>query len=119
MGIVTRWVGAAALCASVFACSHRAKPSQGSGPPAKTIVRVENQGFADMTVYVVVGGQRVRLGLATGSSTSRFTIPAYLIGNGIQQLRFIADPVGSNRLPVSDEISVQPGDEVVLTIPPS
>jgi hypothetical protein len=114
-----RGIGAAALCVSVFACSHRAKPNQGSGPPAKTTVRVENQGFADMTVYVLVGGQRVRLGLATGSSTTNFTIPGYLVGNGIQQLRFIADPVGSNRLPVSDEISVTPGDEVVLTIPPT
>jgi hypothetical protein len=114
-----RGIGMVALCVSVFACSHRAKPNQGSGPPEKTSVRVDNQSFADMTVYVVAGGQRIRLGLATGSSTSKFTIPAYLIGNGIQQLRFIADPVGSNRMPVSDEISVSAGDEVVLTIPPT
>lgn len=119
MGIVMRGIGAVALCASVFACSHRAKPNQGGGPPPRTTVRVENQSFADMTVYAVVGGQRIRLGLATGSSNSTFTIPAYLVGNGIQQIRFIADPVGSNRLPVSDEISVRAGDEVVLTIPPT
>jgi hypothetical protein len=33
-------------------------------------------------------------------------------------LRFIADPIGSNRAGVSEEIMVTPGDSVVLTIPP-
>ena len=119
MGTVMRAIGAATLCVSVFACSHRAKPNTESGPPQKTTVTVDNQSFLDMTVYVIVGGQRIRLGQATGSSKSTFTIPAYLIGNGIQQLRFIADPIGGNRLPVSEEISVTAGDEVVLTIPPT
>jgi hypothetical protein len=32
-------------------------------------------------------------------------------------LRFLADPIGGNRAPVSDEIAVEPGDEVTLTIP--
>jgi len=72
-----------------------------------------------MTVYVISGGQRIRLGQATGNSKSKFTIPAYLIGYGIQPLRFLADPIGGNRLPVSEEINVTAGDEVVLTIPPS
>ena len=31
---------------------------------------------------------------------------------------FLADPIGSTRTPVTNEISVTPGDEVVLTIPP-
>jgi hypothetical protein len=33
-------------------------------------------------------------------------------------LRFIADPIGGNRASVSQEITVVPGDTVVLTIPP-
>lgn len=119
MGTVMRAIGAAALCVSVFACSHRAKPNTSGGAPAKTTVTVDNQSFLDMTVYVLAGGQRIRLGQATGSSKSTFTIPAYLLGSGIQPLRFIADPIGGSRLPVSEEINVSPGDEVVLTIPPS
>jgi hypothetical protein len=72
-----------------------------------------------MTVYVLSGGQRIRLGQATGSSKSKFTIPSYLIGYGIQPLRFLADPIGGNRLPISEEINVKAGDEVILTIPPT
>ena len=86
-------------------------------PQPRTTLRVENQGFADMTIYAIRSGQRVRLGNAPGNSTMTFTIPSNLIF-GATPLRFLADPIGSNRTPVSDEITVQPGDQVRLVIPP-
>ena len=43
------------------------------------MLEVENRGFADMVIYALNGGQRTRLGLATGNSTKSFSIPAYLI----------------------------------------
>lgn len=81
------------------------------------MVEVQNQGFADMVIYAVNGGQRIRLGLATGNSTKTFTIPRQLV-RGAGPIRFLADPVGSNRTPVSEEMTVQPGEVVTLTIPP-
>jgi hypothetical protein len=39
--------------------------------------------------------------------------------SGITTLRFFADPIGGNRTPVSEEITVQEGDEVGLRIPPT
>jgi hypothetical protein len=81
------------------------------------MVQVQNQGFTDMVIYAVSGSQRVRLGIATGNSTQTFTIPRYLV-RGAGPLRFLADPVGSDRAPVSEELTVQPGDLVTLTIPP-
>ena len=86
-------------------------------PQPRTTVRVENQGFADMTIYAIRSGQRVRLGQASGNSTTTFTIPANLIF-GATPLRFLADPIGGRRTPVSEEITVQPGDQVRLVIPP-
>ena len=47
-----------------------------------------------------------------------FVIPSNLIF-GSTPLRFMADPIGRSRTPVSQEITVSPGDEVLLTIPPS
>jgi hypothetical protein len=81
------------------------------------MVQVENQGFTDMVIYAVSGGQRVRLGLATGNSTKSFTIPRYLL-SGAGPIRFLADPIGGSRTPVSEEMSVRAGDVVTLTIPP-
>lgn len=81
------------------------------------MVQVENQGFTDMVIYAVNGSQRIRLGLATGHSTKNFTIPRHLV-RGAGPIRFLADPIGGNRTPVSEELTVQPGDIVTLTIPP-
>ena len=84
---------------------------------ASTMV-VDNQGFFDMTIYVLEGGSvRRRLGTATGSSKTRITIPRTLVGSG-RDLQFLADPIGGRRNSVSQRIFVRPGDQVVLTILP-
>jgi len=86
-------------------------------PNVATILIVDNQSFPDMTIYAIEGGRRVRLGLAGGNTRTRFTLPKYLV-RSLTMLRFQADPIGSARAPVSDEILVSPGDEVMLRIPP-
>lgn len=85
---------------------------------APTMLRVDNRAFSDMTIYVLRSSQRIRLGIAAGNSTTRFQIPSYVIF-GATPLRFLADPIGAAGTPVSEEITVQPGDEVVLMIPPA
>ena len=115
---MTRLALIAALAVS-WACP---KPSQTGedddlAPRAETMVRVENQDFLDMNVYVVRSGQRIRLGNVSGLSTRVLPIPPSLVGGGAE-LRFLVDPVGSNRTPISHEIFVQPGDVVELLIPP-
>ena len=87
-------------------------------PNTPTLLIVDNQSFPDMTIYALEGGRRVRLGLAGGNSQTKFTLPKYLV-RSMTSIRFQADPIGSNRAPVSDEISVSPGDEVTLRIPPA
>jgi len=106
----------AMLGVALVACGG-SKSRSAPSPQPRTSVRVENQGFSDMTIYAIRSGQRVRLGIAPGNSTTPFTIPANLIF-GATPLRFLADPIGSNRTPVSDEITVQPGDQVRLVLPP-
>jgi hypothetical protein len=86
-------------------------------PNAETTIKVDNQASLDMTIYILRGSERIRLGTATGLSTKTFTIPKNVLF-GATPLRFLADPIGSNRTPVSDEIVVVPGDQVTLRIPP-
>ena len=99
------------------ACSGNKKEDVAAEPVEPTHLRVDNRAYLDMTIYVYRSSQRVRLGTATGNSVTRLTIPANLIF-GATPLRFMADPIGGNRTPISSEITVAPGDEVVLTIPP-
>ena len=106
------------MLALVIAAGCGGRSAQTSANPDNpATLQVENQGFADMVIYAVNGGQRVRLGTATGNSTKSFAVPSYLIRAG-GALRFLADPIGGSRTPVSEEILVQPGDVVTLTIPP-
>jgi hypothetical protein len=104
---------------TLSACGGR--QASGSTAPerdAESTLTVENLGFADATVYAVTGtGSRVRLGLVNGNSTQRLTLPGYLVRGG-DQLRFLADPIGGSQGPVTEELFVGPGDNVVLTIPP-
>jgi hypothetical protein len=98
------------------ACAGRTQDTD-LEPTESAMVEVQNHGFTDMVIYAVHGGQRLRLGLATGNSTKTFTIPRHLV-RGAAPIRFLADPIGGNRTPVSEELTVQPGDVVTLTIPP-
>src|SRR5688572_25208336 len=91
--------------------------SRASGQPATTL-KVENRAFLDMVIYLIVdGSRRTRLGTATGNTTTVLTIPATYI-HGSAELQFVADPVGSPTRSISERIFVNPGDSVVMIIPP-
>lgn len=105
-----------AACLIAPACASTGTNSSAAKRP-DTTVSVDNQATLDMTVYVLRGSQRVRLGTATALSKTQFTIPQGIVF-GATSLRFLADPIGSSRTPVSDEIMVTEGEEVELKIPP-
>ena len=87
--------------------------------PQRTVLKVENQGFPDMNIFVLPeASNRIRLGTVTGTSNAYFTLPEYVI-RGTRELRFQALPIATPRGPVSQSIMVTPGDTVVLTIPPT
>lgn len=84
----------------------------------RTVLKVENQGFPDMNVFVFPeASNRIRLGTVTGTSNAYFTLPANVV-RGTRELRFQALPIATQRGPISQSIMVTPGDTVVLTIPP-
>ncbi len=103
------------------ACAGSRGPGDASpeaGPVKTAAVEVRNLGFADMTLYAITAtGTRVRLGVVTGNSTQRLTLSSHLVRGG-GRLRFLADPIGGSRTPVSEELFVAAGETVTLTIPP-
>ena len=115
-----RLAAAVAMIATVAACSHNAKRAGDSDDlHLTTRVHVENRAFLDMNVYVITdGGGRTRLGTVTGNTDQDFVIPEYVVGPA-NQVRFLVEPIGSNRAPVSNSLSVRPGETVTLTIPPN
>jgi hypothetical protein len=107
---------AAVLVLLVPACNKLA-PKDEPVPVAEAILEVDNRGFYDMTIYVLRAGTRQRIGIASGLRVTTFSLKRNIIGNG-GDLQFMADPIGGNRTPVSQQIMVQPGEIVRLTIMP-
>ena len=111
---------AALLLLLVAACAGNRRPGTPSDETAstRTTVRIENQGWSQAVIYIDHLSQRVRLGEVEAHSTRTFTIPPDVIGVG-RNVRFIADPIGSNRTAQSFDLQVVQGDELHLTIPPT
>jgi hypothetical protein len=117
---LTRLATLVAVLATVAACNHTARPGRDdNGAQLESRVRVENQAFLDMNVYIISdGGGRQRLGTVTGNTSQEFVIPPYIIGPA-NSIRMLVEPIGSNRASVSSSLSVQPGQTVTWTIPPN
>jgi hypothetical protein len=103
--------------AMLAACASSSTTASQVRDQAATVV-VDNQSVLDMNIYAIRGGQRVRLGTANSLRKTKLTIPASMVF-GTSMLRFLADPIGSTRAPISEEISVTAGDEIGLMIPPA
>ncbi len=106
------------LAVALAACARAANPAtdEEPTPSGETAVNVENQSYLDMNIYLIRSGARNRLGTVPGLSSRLFRIPPALVGGGAD-LQFLADPIGSNRTPISERMWVKPGDLVELVIP--
>ncbi|MEO8879760.1 MAG: hypothetical protein ABI446_05140 [Gemmatimonadaceae bacterium] len=108
-------IGLLLAIASATACRSAGASAASGNERTTTTIDIQNNDFNDMTIYAVTNGQRVRLGIAPGNKTTVLTIPRYIL-NGTTYLRFLANPLAGNRSPVSEEIDVSTGDQLVMII---
>jgi hypothetical protein len=107
---------AVALSGPAAACHRPAVASV--NPQAEVAVSVNNQNFLDADIFIVRGTQRIRLGMVPGLSSRVLMVRPELIGY-TQDVRFEVHQIGGRGDPITETISVRPGDVVHLTIPPS
>lgn len=105
-----------ALVAAVGGCHGRAAAPP--SPHAEIAVAVDNRNFLDMDVYIVRSGQRIRIGTVPGLSSRILMVRPEIVGLGTE-VQFEVHPIGSAQNPISETITVHPGDVINLTIPPS
>lgn len=104
------------LALAAVACHRRATAPL--NPQAETALTVDNQNFLDMNVYLVRSGQRIRLGMVPGLSKQILMVKPELIGYGTE-VQVEVHPIGGRGNPISETISVKPGDVIQITIPPN
>lgn len=104
-----------ALAFLLGGCGRGQKEENRPLPLGPTSLRVENNNWLDVTIYVVHDGQRSRLGAATAAKTTNFAIQPALLGQ-LGAIRLIADPVGASTSIASPTVVVKPGSRLVWTL---
>ncbi len=107
-----------AVVLAATACSHRGRSSYASEPPPDVTLQVTNHNFLDVTVFVLHEGQRIRMGLATGSSSQSFTIPGRLVAlsHEIALLGVLGEAIGSSERARTEILTVRPGQRIEWTL---
>lgn len=115
MGTFRNVLVTAAMAATLGACAPATEQAQLNSPERETTLVVENNNWQDMTIYVLSGTQRSRVGSVSSMTTARFKLSSGITGN-YGQLRLLADPIGSNRTFSLPLINVVPGAQVQVRL---
>lgn len=106
----------ATLAALAAACrgapSNAVRPQ--SAPVEAVTVRVENRYRADVTVLVLRGSVRTRLGTIVTAGSAMFRLPATYVGDA-SGFYLIADPVGGTAVR-SDRVIVHGGERITWSL---
>ena len=115
-----RWFLAGSISLMLCGCGRRIEPAPSSVSPQEGTTQLEviNRSSSDMDIYIVRGGQQIRLGLAPGNETTRFVlVPGQVAGVGLTH--FQANPITGLGKPIGSEpVMLRLGDVVTLNIPP-
>jgi hypothetical protein len=101
---------AAALLAGGCAHGNAARSDDVAVEP-QVMVRVENNNWSDMNVYVLRSGTRQRLGSVSSMTTAKFKLPRHVLVS-TEPVRLLADPVGSSRGILSPPLLLNAGQVV-------
>ncbi len=107
------------------ACAGKAPGGSSPGPDSVTVqeeltnaevtIVIVNHNLLDMTIYLIRGGNRERLGIAQGLSTRVFSLPWRRV-EGRGEIRLAGDPIGQNNTIRTEYLIVRPGSIVEWAI---
>ena len=95
--------------------ASRSHTSTAPEPSATEIpVKIDNQNFSDMDIYVLRSGTRWLIGHAGGLAKTTLTIPNQARGDG--RVRLLAEPIGGARRIATPTLVVPRGQSIFWTI---
>jgi len=112
-----RAVGLVLLMAlTVFACRKRdAETRPAPDPNTPVPVEIESHFMGDVTIYLVRGSMRQRLGMVTALGSAEYTFPwRWLSQSGTSRL--MAYPIAGARAQLSEPLILQPGQWIKWTL---
>jgi hypothetical protein len=112
-----RAVGLSLLMAlTVLGCRKRdAETRPAPDPNLPVPVQIENHFMGDVTIYLVRGSLRQRLGMVTALGSAEYTFPwRWLSQSGTSRL--MAYPIAGARAQLSEPLILQPGQWIKWTL---
>ena len=80
-----------------------------------TTIKVTNNNWANVNVFILRGGTRYRLGMVTSMATTVFRLPEVaVLSQG--DVRLMVDPIGSDQPYLTQPLVVNPGDKVEFNV---
>lgn len=114
---IRRWTAALALllvAASLSACGLRSRQGPASGRQ-EVRVQVTNNNWSQVVVYAMRDGTRWRLGEVSTMRTRTFPLDRSM-QMGAGGMEILVDPLGSSEAYLTDRITVNPGETIVLHV---
>lgn len=108
----------AGLCLTAVDCRHGSSIGQQaaeSGLNGAITLRVVNHSWLDVTVFLLQGNHRERVGNATATSTTEFHIALRRLSLG-RDYQLYGDPIGSRQGVRSEPLHAQDGEVVTWTL---
>ena len=104
------------LALTLAACRKGEEPEQPAPDPNRPVpVEIENHYQGDVTIYLVRGSLRQRLGMVTALGTAAYTFPwRWLSQSGSSRL--MASPIAGPRAHLSEPLILQPGQWIKWTL---
>ena len=101
------------------ACARRMAPvAESADPyyePPPVVLEVSNNHWNDVVIYVMRGGQRVRVMTIVAINSQSVIVPKHLLGPG-GELRVLAYPIGGYQRYLSPRVYAQPGTTIAVTL---
>ena len=88
---------------------------QADASESEVALNVTNHNYLDVVVFVLHDGQRTRVGMVSGSSSTVFFLPIRLLGQG-REIRLYGDAIGNDSYAVTDVLVVQRGQYIEWTL---
>ena len=108
-------VALAALALASCGRNGEGESTPSPDPDAPVLVEVESHFQGDVTIYLVRGSLRQRLGMVTGLNTQTFTFPWRWVGSGGNN-RLMAYPIAGAESYFSDQFDLQSGQWLKWTL---
>lgn len=104
-----------AVLLTILAVGGCASTGGGETESFATVV-IHNDATTTVTIYALRhGGARIRLGQINGLSRAEFPLRRHMLSGG-GRLQLLIDPLGSRQSYPSNEIAVNQGDVIQLTV---